>query len=528
MAQYSRPWPYPTGDGSGAAPDGSYTADEWDDVWWSMICAQSPDKGVFAEDGNELLVEPTAPASNQVQVNTGTAIVNGKFYENDALIATFPAAGFPVVTGAGRERYDRVVLEADWTAQEIRVARVAGVEAATGAGVVPALTQNEGVLFQVPLAVIYIDEAAGVTIDAADIADDRHLISTRPRGFDAIVAERGGDYETITAALAAGHLSIFVRAGTIEEPGNVTLPSGTKLVGESREDTIIDLGANRIIINSVEHVVVQDLTIETTHGTSSIDIDGSLDCTIERIYCGANGQDITADGTSERIVVRDCQLEDGPGIELQSSDSKIVQCQVEGGGGIRNSGEGSYTAGNVIRDSARAGAALEASGAIVGNHLEDLSTGGILATPGQSMVNGNQIITATGDGISTNIQYSTIVGNIVQDTDNGIAVTGADVVIGDNTIAACDGIGITLGAVADRSVIKGNSVRNCGGDGIDIPANCDHVIVSANNVQGNTGSGIDYAADRCIVTSNIALGNGAPQIDNAGATNQVEANNITA
>jgi parallel beta-helix repeat protein len=61
--------------------------------------------------------------------------------------------------------------------------------------------------------------------------------------YDAVVATSGGDYTTVGAALAAGHSSIFIRAGTYAETGDLTLPSGGCLIAESPGAAILDFGA---------------------------------------------------------------------------------------------------------------------------------------------------------------------------------------------------------------------------------------------------------------------------------------------
>ena len=52
----------------------------------------------------------------------------------------------------------------------------------------------------------------------------------------------GGDYTTLGAAITASETMIFIRAGTTTETGNITIPTNTTILGESPDNTIIDMG----------------------------------------------------------------------------------------------------------------------------------------------------------------------------------------------------------------------------------------------------------------------------------------------
>ena len=64
--------------------------------------------------------------------------------------------------------------------------------------------------------------------------------------YGAIVDAAGnGDYLLLSAAVTAGETSIFVRSGTYNETATITLTNNnTIIVGEKRDTTIIDFGAN--------------------------------------------------------------------------------------------------------------------------------------------------------------------------------------------------------------------------------------------------------------------------------------------
>lgn len=162
MAQYSGPWDgTAVGDAAVLAP---YSSDEWDNIWECLFDSGRSgheDFGVVAGYWNELLV---AGVASPLGIDAGAALVHGKWYQN-----TTPAT-LVVPNPAGATRYDYVVLQSDFVAQTIRIALHQGVE---GAGVPPALTQNDGTLWEIPLAIINTTVGGVITV-----ADDRHFIQS--------------------------------------------------------------------------------------------------------------------------------------------------------------------------------------------------------------------------------------------------------------------------------------------------------------------------------------------------------------
>ncbi len=146
MVEISRPW---TGTATGDA--GPYTFDQWTDVWTSMFTVDNVIQGVLRGQGGELAVTGT---SSPVDIAAGEAIVDGTWYDSSA------AATVAVPTPAGSTRIDLIVLEKDWTAQTVRLARVAGTE---GAGA-PSVTQVDGTTWQIKQAEASITTGGTITV----------------------------------------------------------------------------------------------------------------------------------------------------------------------------------------------------------------------------------------------------------------------------------------------------------------------------------------------------------------------------
>ncbi len=156
MTEVSRPW-----SGTVTGDAGPYTFDDWDDIFRTF---QAPDRaidGVFSEQLDELryfgVVSP-------VTVERGRALVDGTWYESDVDITT------AIPTPGANPRIDRLVLRKSWAAQTVRLTRIAGAEAASP--VAPAITQTDGVTWDLPLFQVHITVGAVITL----YRDERNFI----------------------------------------------------------------------------------------------------------------------------------------------------------------------------------------------------------------------------------------------------------------------------------------------------------------------------------------------------------------
>jgi len=143
-----------------ASPDRTYTA-----TLLSRIVSKYLKNGIITGDLNEMKVSVTDPPAMSVTVGTGTAIVQGRFCENDAaLTLSIPTAH------STYSRIDRVVVRLSAVSgRSVDVVVVAGTPAASPAS--PTLTQTSET-WEIPLARIAV--GAGVTsILTANITDER-------------------------------------------------------------------------------------------------------------------------------------------------------------------------------------------------------------------------------------------------------------------------------------------------------------------------------------------------------------------
>jgi len=125
------------------------------DIGLRMLFNGDENRGVLKGWLNELAV---TGAASPVSVNTGGAIIYGMPYRNTA------AVNVVVPAPTTDTRQDRIVLRRDWSAQTVRITRIAGVEG----GGVPAMTQSPAPtgtgVYDIPLANLSVTTIGGITV----------------------------------------------------------------------------------------------------------------------------------------------------------------------------------------------------------------------------------------------------------------------------------------------------------------------------------------------------------------------------
>ena len=150
MAERSIAW---TTNATGDGTSGGYSAANWQNMNLKMFITNPATEGVLYGIGNNLAVTGSA---SPVAVNTGSALVYGIWYENDASV------NVAIPTPASNPRIDRVVLRASWSAQTVRITRIAGTEASSPSA--PALTQVANTTWDIPLYQVRITTGGVITL----------------------------------------------------------------------------------------------------------------------------------------------------------------------------------------------------------------------------------------------------------------------------------------------------------------------------------------------------------------------------
>lgn len=152
MSEFS--FPFTGGSGGDSGP---YSAEFYTEMTKALFYQQPTvrnNAGVILGTGNgtddPLEVTETSPASNQIEIKEGKALVQGYYYFNDSDLALTVQAN---IDGSGFDRIDTVVLEVDFINQTVRADIVVGTPSAIP--VPPTLTKTSS-LYQVPLADIQV------------------------------------------------------------------------------------------------------------------------------------------------------------------------------------------------------------------------------------------------------------------------------------------------------------------------------------------------------------------------------------
>ena len=143
MTERSLPWP-----GTTVGDAGAYSGDQWRLVLKSLGAQLNANEGVLGGILNSL--RPTSPGDNQVRIDTGRAIVDGRLYETD--VAVTKTITSPTVGTTGK----RLVLRKSWAAQTVRITEITSAD---GTATIPALTQTDLTTWDIPLVSFTITTA---------------------------------------------------------------------------------------------------------------------------------------------------------------------------------------------------------------------------------------------------------------------------------------------------------------------------------------------------------------------------------
>lgn len=131
-------------------------------------------EGVALDYLNELA--GTVTGANTVRINTGVAMVDGRWYINDAA----KDVNIPSAIGAGNTRIDRIVLRCTNSGYIVKITRIAGTDAAEPSP--PAITQNSGSVYDITLYQALVDTASNV-----QLTDERVFAAKLADPYDVVV-----------------------------------------------------------------------------------------------------------------------------------------------------------------------------------------------------------------------------------------------------------------------------------------------------------------------------------------------------
>lgn len=227
----------------GDATEAPYSAQEFQQYILGLIAQNntSPWQRSFVSFGQgygvgSLLVTGTA---TPVSIAAGIACVAGIWYENDA------STTLAVSTPAANPRRDRVVLRADWAAQTVRLALLAGAEAATPTA--PALTQTFGTTWEVSLATVYVTTGGVITV--TDERPGAIGLGNSVLFRDIAGREYEEFFDNFTSAVGAGVPPGWATtvAGTGALANNTGVPSSVQLTSGATNGSSLQFGRSGAI-----------------------------------------------------------------------------------------------------------------------------------------------------------------------------------------------------------------------------------------------------------------------------------------
>jgi hypothetical protein len=255
---------------TGAIGDGATSYTQAEVIRWmrQLWLGDNTDEGVMKNYENEL---SASGATTPVVVNTGAAVVYGFPYWNTTTVnVTIP-------TPAGSTRVDLIVLRADWTAQTVRITRIAGTE---GAGP-PSLTQTDGVLWDLPLWQASITTGGAITLTDQRVFVHPNLeVST-----DMLISGFDGD----GIKIASGALDIepadFAGAG-LEDDGSDNLRIAAAAAGAG----LVGGAGSALAVNPGDGIAISGDTVVTDPDGTTLENSGG------KIQIADNGVDDTKAG----------------------------------------------------------------------------------------------------------------------------------------------------------------------------------------------------------------------------------------
>lgn len=325
--------------------------------------------------------------------------------------------------------------------------------------------------------------------------------------YTAVVAASGGDYTSIVTAcsteLAGAH--IYVKRGTYTPSADIVMKDGQKLVGESKEDTVIDFSAaDRNITNAggSSSQQVYNFTLQNSIADYYVDLQGNYSRIENCLFIGSGNSYSGAYINGSFSIITKC---DFTSFSRNSVDycANIDNLAMISDCTFFSSRRGIYldtastATGNVMASMLTEQVHMESGSVLTGNRLG----GGRLSTiSGDDLtISGNYVSsTATGFTWDNGHDYATFTGNHFENAAISATNAGAAyVTITGNTFST--GVGVYM--AGDYFDIVGNTF--VASAFVDLQITSAYGNTAVNNFNGSTS--YPHIAD--AGTANSASGN---------------------
>lgn len=340
-----------------------------------------------------------------------------------------------------------------------------------------------------------ITTPADAEVLAYDSASSKWINTTAASGgstyYTTVVdAAGGGDYTTLGAAVAAASAgdSIFIRSGNYTESAITSALAGLKIIGESRENVVLDHSTNNITFSGTEveicnvgftsttgtilpggdHFKMHHCNVTHTSSNPGITFNGRYGG-VDNLYISYSGTSLGINGNSKfRTYVENCYID-----YTASSGSTVV---------VLNGGYGYVNNNYVLATGISLNGINVSSDCVVSNNYlfgSASGTGSGISASNNCSITGNNIygfdkaidpagrvVSVVGNSINDPKTYGiylssdtrcAITGNSIMTAPNGIYLTGSDYnTVTGNSLGTCT-TGIYLDSTSDWNVVTGNA-----------------------------------------------------------------------
>lgn len=316
--------------------------------------------------------------------------------------------------------------------------------------------------------------------------------------YDAIVATSGGDYTTLGAAITAGKLRIFVRAGTYTESAISVVTANMTIVGENMAGTILAMEANNLDLTG-NYLVLKNLTVTLTTGRLYSPGTNSI---LEDLYITKSGANTGLNSAGANLTIR--------GVTYIDTSTEATNTHVNVGG------DDTLFINNYFS-------------------MKNTASGHAISFGGLRSRMENCLILNTTNNAYTEIVFGgaanqSFIGNMMRETGTTHSSDAMVNTYGDNTFVGNSFYGfdscITPG---NRSLVTGNKFYDYGSTG-GVTGSMSGTTITGNKFYGqvSAGTAIDMNnAQGCTVTGNcISRGYYGIIFEGNGAGNVVVGNGL--